>query len=199
MKGITRKRFNPLTGGFSPLGHPSEQIREQTKLAAKYTATDIIYRPFGEIIYCIIRKNSIQKPAAGRVKWLDMEYDTKLKKMIEEEIVSHEVGRDEPVAKTPEIITVDEEGGGLSDIGAPPEAKVPPAAPPAPPPVAAAEPLEDLELELEPDMHPQELADMHEPGYDPFADDGGLAFEDEPEDDHPEPIEDIVFDSDDLI
>ena len=38
---------------------------------------------------------------------------SQLKKMIEEEIVSHEVGRDEPVAKTPEIITVDEGEGGL--------------------------------------------------------------------------------------
>ena len=199
MKGITRKKFNPLTGGLSPLGHPSEQIREQTKLAAKYTSTDLIYRPFGEIIYCLIKKNSIQKPAIGRVKWLDMEYDTRLKKMIEEEIVPNEVGRDEPVAKTPEIITVDEDGGALSDIGAPPEAKVPPAAPPAPPPAAAAAPLEAPELELEADMHPQEFADMHEPGYDPFADDSGFTFEDEPEDGNPEPVEDIVFDTDDLI
>lgn len=203
MKGITRKKFNPLTGGFSPLGHPSEQIREQTKLAAKYTSTDIIYRPFGEIIYCIIKKNSIQRPAAGRVKWLDMEYDTQLKKMIEEEIVSHEVGRDEPVAKTPEIITVDEGEGGLNDIEAPPASPpatdAPAAVPPTIPPEPAVATPESLEYELESDMHPQELADMHKPGYDPYADDGSFGFEDDEEEKRDEPAEDIVFDTDDLI
>lgn len=87
----TRKRFNLITGGFDRLGHPSESVRIQDKLTAVFTPSEIIYRPFGEIIYCIIKNNSIQTPKVGKVKWLDSGYDKKLKQMIDEKIVVHEI------------------------------------------------------------------------------------------------------------
>lgn len=87
----TRKRFNLITGGFDRLGHPSESVRIQDKLTAVFTPSEIIYRPFGEIIYCIIKNNSIQTPKVGKVKWLDSDYDKKLKRMIDEQIVVHEI------------------------------------------------------------------------------------------------------------
>lgn len=195
MRGITRKRFNFITGGLSPLGHPSEQIREQTKLAAKYTSTDLIYRPFGEIIYCLIKKNSIQKPAIGRVKWLDMEYDSRLKRMIEEEIVPNEVGRDEPVTKSPELITLDA------------ELEVPVQRSGAAAQVAPVTPIISTALPVtpEPDPHPLELAEMHKSPYDadfdPYSLENGSLFEDEEEEEvaADPPVEDIVFGTDDLI
>ena len=90
VKSQTHKRFNLITGGLDRLGHPSESVREQAKMTANFSPSDIIYRPFGEIIYCIIKNNSIQTPKVGKVKWLDMKYDKRLKQMIEDEIVTHE-------------------------------------------------------------------------------------------------------------
>lgn len=90
MKGISRKKFNFITGGLDKLGHPTEMIREQAKMTANFTPTDIMYRPFGELTYCIIKNNTLQKPKVGIVKWLDKEYDHMLKEMIETEIVPHE-------------------------------------------------------------------------------------------------------------
>ena len=102
VKSQTRKRFNLITGGLDRLGHPTESIREQTKLTANFTPTDIRFRPFGEIAYCIIKNNSIQKPKVGKVKWLPKEYDSRLKQMIEDEIVVHEYAHAKEVRKNQE-------------------------------------------------------------------------------------------------
>ena len=136
VEGYTKKVFNPLTGGLSPLGHPSVQIREQTKLTAKYTATDLIYRPFGEIVYCLIKKNSIQLPQAGVVKWLDKEYDARLKKMIDDEIVTHELGR-EGQKTIPDTNIISDDGWGDE------EGKSEPPTCPAPPDVPSPTPARE--------------------------------------------------------
>lgn len=90
VKSESHKKFNLVTGGLDPLGHPTESIREQVKMAASFSPTDIMYRPFGELTYCIIKNNNIQRPKVGVVKWLDKDYDRMLKDMIETEIVPHE-------------------------------------------------------------------------------------------------------------
>lgn len=102
VKSETRKRFNLITGGLDRLGHPTESIREQQKLAPNFTPTDIMQRPFGEIVYYIIKNNSVQTPKVGKVKWLPKEYDSKLKKMIEDQIVSHEYAHAREVRKQQE-------------------------------------------------------------------------------------------------
>ena len=182
MKGITRKKFNIITGGFSPLGHPSEQVREQTKLTAKYTPTDLIYRPFGEIVYCIIKKNSIQSPQIGKVKWLEKEYDARLKKMIDEEIVIHELGRDDQ--KTiPEENKISDTG--WDDEGDAPAAPALPAeaAPPAPVPVtpspAPAAPPDAVAFEDDvPDIDPLE-DEPDAPKLDPMSIDDDFEVDDQ--------------------
>lgn len=90
MKSYTRKTFNLFTGGLDRLGHPSESERISTKMTATFSPSDLIYRPFGEIVYCIIKNNTLQTPKVGLVKWLNKEYDSRMKQMIEEEIVTHE-------------------------------------------------------------------------------------------------------------
>lgn len=90
VKSESRKKFNLITGGLDRLGHPTESIREQAKMTANFTPTQIMYRPFGEITYCIIKNNTLQLPKVGLVKWLPKEYDRMLKDMIETEIVPHE-------------------------------------------------------------------------------------------------------------
>lgn len=97
----TRKTFNLLTGGLSSLGHPSESERISTKMTATFSASDLIYRPFGEIVYRIIKNGSVQQPQVGLVKWLPKEYDSKLKQMIEDIIVTHEISHADATPTTP--------------------------------------------------------------------------------------------------
>ena len=80
--GRSYKEFNPLTGGFDKLGHPTKTVRETEKLTAVFTPTDLIYRPFGEIVYCIIKNNSIQTPKVGKIEYIPIELNKKLDQMI---------------------------------------------------------------------------------------------------------------------
>lgn len=98
----TRKTFNLLTGGLSSLGHPSESERISTKMTATFSPSDLIYRPFGEIVYRIIKNGSVQQPQVGLVKWLPKEYDSKLKQMIEDLIVTHEISHSDTPPATPD-------------------------------------------------------------------------------------------------
>jgi len=40
---VAKKKFNLLTGGLDKLGHPTEGFREQAKMTANFSPTDIIY------------------------------------------------------------------------------------------------------------------------------------------------------------
>lgn len=81
--GISRKKFSLFTGGLSPLGHPTESIREQRKMTANYTTTDLIYgqkqgQSFGEITYTIIKNNSLQPAKVGLITYIPRELNDKL-------------------------------------------------------------------------------------------------------------------------
>jgi len=121
IKSYTKKKFNLLTGGLDRLGHPSESIRIQSRLSPKFTLTDLIYKSFGEIVYCIIKNNTVQTPAVGCIKYLERDYDQRLKAMIEQEIVPHEVhpALSYTVPNTTVKVSGKSEAGGLTfeDIG----------------------------------------------------------------------------------
>lgn len=76
--GISRKKFEIMTGGLDPLGHPTESIREAKKMVPVFTPTELIYREFGDIVYCIIKKNSIQTPKVGKISYIPAELNKKL-------------------------------------------------------------------------------------------------------------------------
>ena len=87
MTGISYKKFNVLTGGFDKLGHPTEQVRETKKMTANFSITDLIYgrsvgSSFGEIVYCIIKKNSIQPAQVGKISYIPKDLNDKLDKEI---------------------------------------------------------------------------------------------------------------------
>lgn len=87
--GINRKRFDLLTGGLDKLGHPTETVREMKSLTPNFTPTDLIYREFGEIVYCIIKNNSIQTPKVGIISYIPQDLNKKLKQMADEYTKSH--------------------------------------------------------------------------------------------------------------
>lgn len=87
--GVSHKKFNLLTGGLNPLGHPTETIREMKKRTANFSGTDLIYGQniggsFGEIVYAIIKNNSLQPAKVGLISYIPKELNDKLDKRIEE-------------------------------------------------------------------------------------------------------------------
>lgn len=82
-KGISRKKFNPLYG-FDRLGYPSETLRETTKKEAVFSPTDIMYRPFGEITYCIVQNKTLQVPDAGKVTFLSKEVSRSINEVVDD-------------------------------------------------------------------------------------------------------------------
>lgn len=83
MTGISKKSFNPFTGGFERLGHPTESIRKQQKMTANFNITDLIFgksvgTSFGEIVYCIIKNNSVQPAKVGKISYIPKELNKAL-------------------------------------------------------------------------------------------------------------------------
>ena len=89
MVGVSRKRFNPITGGLAPLGHPTESVREQKKMTPVFSPTEIMQRPFGEITYAIIKNNSVQPAKVGKISYIDSKLNAELDRMIEEHNRAH--------------------------------------------------------------------------------------------------------------
>ena len=85
MTGISQKKFNLLTGGLDKLGHPTEQVRETKKMTANFSASGLIFAEFGEIVYCIIKKNSIQPAKKGIITYIPND----LNKELDQEVLSY--------------------------------------------------------------------------------------------------------------
>ena len=75
-QSYAKKRF------FSTLSDQrvTTSIKEEEK--ERFTASDIIYRPFGEVVYSLINKNSIGEPGIAKINYIPMELNKKLDKMI---------------------------------------------------------------------------------------------------------------------
>lgn len=83
-KGISQAKFNPLLYGFNAGGAPTESIREAEVVEARYSASDIIFRPFGEVTYRIIKNNSVSTPGIGKVEYIPKELNSILNKMVDQ-------------------------------------------------------------------------------------------------------------------
>ena len=51
---------------------------------ARFTPEDIVFRPFGEITYCLIKNNSIQTPGVSKIQYIPRELNEKLDAMVAE-------------------------------------------------------------------------------------------------------------------
>ena len=89
MVGISRKKFNPITGGLDKLGHPTESIRTMKKMTPNFSSTELVYgqdvgKSFGEMVYSIIKDNSVQPAKVGQINYIDKSLNDKLDAEIEE-------------------------------------------------------------------------------------------------------------------
>ena len=80
-KSISRSKFNPLYG-FQRIRYPNESISESEVTKARFSPSDIIFRPFGEVTYRIIQNNTVQTPGVGKVSWIPMELNNELDEMV---------------------------------------------------------------------------------------------------------------------
>lgn len=64
----------------------SDKISEsvQSTRRARFTPEDIVFRPFGEITYCLIKNNSIQTPGVSKIQYIPKELNDKLDEMVAE-------------------------------------------------------------------------------------------------------------------
>lgn len=81
--GISRKKWNPMLG-LPDLSQPTESIREVEEEKQRFTPSDIIYRPFGQITFMIIKNNTLQLPDVGEIAYIPYELNKKLDKRIAE-------------------------------------------------------------------------------------------------------------------
>lgn len=81
--GTSQAQFNPLYG-FQKIGYANVSVRESEEEVARFSVNDIIYMEFGEIIYSIIKNNTVQIPAKGKIHYIDKNLNDLLDKMIPE-------------------------------------------------------------------------------------------------------------------
>lgn len=82
-KGVSTQKFSPLKG-FQKMSYDNISIRETEAMEARFSPSDLMYRPFGEITYLLIKNNSIQTPEVGKIEYIPKELNKKLDKMIAE-------------------------------------------------------------------------------------------------------------------
>lgn len=80
-KSISRPKFSLFYTGNRDV---SESIRYVEEIKNAFSPSDLIYRPFGEITYRIVKHKTVQKPGIGLVNWLDQDFNAILDKMVEE-------------------------------------------------------------------------------------------------------------------
>lgn len=91
-KGISRMKLTAFSM-FAPFHPPNESIRETPEMKARYTATDIMYQPFGRIFYRLIKNNSVQAPGISQINFIPSELNDTLDRMVaeynEQQIILH--------------------------------------------------------------------------------------------------------------
>ena len=77
----------------------SRSIKEEK--VERFSATDITYREFGEIIYRIVKNNSVQRPGAAKIKFIPRETDDKINEYLAEYAENRFGDNDEAIIEVP--------------------------------------------------------------------------------------------------
>lgn len=77
----TKKPFDPFKGSFSY--DRDVTIRTEKLKKTRFSPSDIRFRPFKEITYCIVSKNTLQPPGVGKIEFIPKDVNDELDDMIE--------------------------------------------------------------------------------------------------------------------
>lgn len=95
-KGVSQQKMG--WGNAMNFRAKNESVREGEELVPRFTPTDIKFREFGEIIYLMIKNNTIQPPGVAKIEFIPMELNNKLTEIIEEHA---KVPEEEPINNKP--------------------------------------------------------------------------------------------------
>lgn len=79
-KGTSKKKFSLFYDG----GAQTETSREVRELKSRFSATDIHFRPFGQITYALMKNNSVQPPGVSKIEYIPKELNEILDNMVAE-------------------------------------------------------------------------------------------------------------------
>lgn len=79
---MNRTKFS-LLHSMKKTGPPSESISESEEMSTRFSASDLIYRPFGEVSYRLVKNNTVQAPGLGKVAWIPMDFNNHLTDMVD--------------------------------------------------------------------------------------------------------------------
>ncbi|WP_214688459.1 MULTISPECIES: type IV secretory system conjugative DNA transfer family protein [unclassified Exiguobacterium] len=79
-KGISRKKFSLFHSG----GAKTETSREVKEKKARFSATEIHFRPFGQVTHALMKNNSVQPPGVSLIEYIPKELNQLLDEMVME-------------------------------------------------------------------------------------------------------------------
>ena len=89
MVGVSKKKWSLIRGGLSPLGYDTESIREQKKMTANFSSSELRFQPNRIITYCIVQNKSVQPARQGVVSYIPYELNKKLNQMVADYLEEH--------------------------------------------------------------------------------------------------------------
>lgn len=83
------KHFDLLRGGLSPLGHPTDSVRESKKIEAIFSAATLRFQKNTVITYCIVKHKSLQPAKRGIVSYIPQDMNKQLNQMVADYLEEH--------------------------------------------------------------------------------------------------------------
>jgi len=80
---VSRSKFNLFTM-FSKPKPETENIGQRKEMKAKYSASEIMYQPFGRVFYRIIKNNTVQQPGIIQIEYIPKDLNDTLDRMVAE-------------------------------------------------------------------------------------------------------------------
>ena len=78
----TVKPFDPFRGNMSFSRDVTRRVEKVTK--TRFSPSDIRFKPFKEITYCIVKNNTLQPPGVGKIEFIPREINDKLDQMLDD-------------------------------------------------------------------------------------------------------------------
>lgn len=75
-KSVANQKF------FASIFEARETVKKDEELEARFSPTDIIYKPFGQITYCLVKNNSVAEPGVSQIQYIDKDLNDLLDDMV---------------------------------------------------------------------------------------------------------------------
>lgn len=79
--GVSQQRLG--IGNLMEWRPQNETLREEESFDTYYSPSDIIYRPFGEITYLLIKNNSIQPAGVAKIEFIPKDVNTRIQDIVD--------------------------------------------------------------------------------------------------------------------